>query len=871
MQDGDRSADTGKWSSSVVTSTGTKAEPEPNLVFQFDMRFASRSYRRAICATLMPGWFASATTRFLNVSLQRRREVLGLDAMGFLPAQIQADIVGMFECDCKAVSGVRLLFMRDENEFSTALTGLIDAINTDIAWTREHSRLTELAEHWEGSGHEEGLLLSHVNLAALGKLLEDRPRTAPDPTGSLLEFRDASRAKLEADRDRERRIIGRGFVKPSEQALGEGKIDHALRLAAAGAVLAQDIHFEPSIDTRLSAPALTAIFRNKILVLLQGHESAVHSAEFSPDGGRIVTASDDTTARIWDTESGAEIARLQGHEGYVNTAAFSPDGQRIVTASDDTTARIWDTESGAEIARLQGHESAVHSAQFSPDGGRIVSASFDDTMARVWDATSGTEIAILQGHEAAVQSALFSPDGQRIVTASSDTTARIWDTESGAEIARLQGHEATVQSAQFSPDGQRIVTASSDTTARIWDTESGAEIACLQHHEERAASGWSASMWFSPTARRIVTASDHPDVNLALVWDAESGAEVTRLQGVESTMYAAFSPDGRRIVAASADDTASVWDVESGAEIARLQGHEGYVNAAAFSPDGRRIVTVSDDATARVWDIVRTEIISQPAGIVLAAGLMGGVGRITKQEAQDILMQDAPEDLYAAVVAQFNSADETEEAVKRVAAALRAPRGSHFSLGTLRSEEPDGAKSNEATIMAPENQDAENSPSTISQAQKSHSDMPLLDLSKGEVKCMLKNAKDKGYVTYDDLNDILPTDEVTFEQVEDMMSRLSDMGINVVETEESKAPKSSVIRSSRTDRSRFHNGEVVENRAEVEPLASKELGATTKRRGLAFTFVLVLTLISLAVATAVWQGVLDISQLNSWIQNTLRF
>jgi hypothetical protein len=109
MQDGDRSADTGKWSSSVVTSTGTKAAPEPNLVFQFDTRFASRSYRRAICATLTPGWLASATTRFLNVSLQRRREVLGRDAMTVLPVQIQVDIVGMFACDCKAASGGRLL------------------------------------------------------------------------------------------------------------------------------------------------------------------------------------------------------------------------------------------------------------------------------------------------------------------------------------------------------------------------------------------------------------------------------------------------------------------------------------------------------------------------------------------------------------------------------------------------------------------------------------------------------------------------------------------------------------------------------------------------------------------------------------------
>ncbi len=70
---------------------------------------------------------------------------------------------------------------------------------------------------------------------------------------------------------------------------------------------------------------------------------AVWSAAFSPDGKRIVTASDDKTARIWDAATGKPIGEpLKGHEDTVRSAAFSPDGKRIVTASDDKTARIWD-------------------------------------------------------------------------------------------------------------------------------------------------------------------------------------------------------------------------------------------------------------------------------------------------------------------------------------------------------------------------------------------------------------------------------------------------------------------------------------------------------------------------------------------------
>ena len=73
---------------------------------------------------------------------------------------------------------------------------------------------------------------------------------------------------------------------------------------------------------------------------------AVDSAAFSPDGRRVITGSRDTTARLWDAETGREIAVLQGHTMPVTSAAFSPDGRWVVTGSDDWTARLWDAETG---------------------------------------------------------------------------------------------------------------------------------------------------------------------------------------------------------------------------------------------------------------------------------------------------------------------------------------------------------------------------------------------------------------------------------------------------------------------------------------------------------------------------------------------
>ncbi len=405
------------------------------------------------------------------------------------------------------------------------------------------------------------------------------------------------------------------------------------------------------ISTAENLKAGTAALSLGPIAVLHGHKKLVRWAEFSPDGNRIVTASDDGTARVWDLSkaqilnAGAappslnptRVIQVLKDVGSVFSARFNFDGTRIVTASSDGKAQVWNATTFSQVCELKGHDGPVRSASFDLHGNRVVTAS-DDWTARVWKLTSCSSALVLKGHNAGVRSAAFSPDGSRIVTASDDHTARVWDADSGDSLLVLAGHSDSVYSAQFSSNGRSILTASEDGTTRLWSATPGPPRLALHGHIQKINSAA-----FSLDAKRIITTSDDGNARL---WDAETGRSQTLQSNAGPVASAAFSPSDR-IVTVSNNGTVAVWNVANGIDKLppplRTKSF-GAVSSVAFSRDGSRLVVVSNDvsASASLYDVATGSSLVLPVkGILKVAFSRGGDHIVTGSADGSVNVWDA--------------------------------------------------------------------------------------------------------------------------------------------------------------------------------------------------------------------------------------
>ncbi|MBL9134973.1 MAG: protein kinase [Verrucomicrobiales bacterium] len=249
--------------------------------------------------------------------------------------------------------------------------------------------------------------------------------------------------------------------------------------------------------------------------VIEAHSKRINHVGFVRDGDRLLTASDDHSAAMWDVSTGRMRGERLVHEAPIHWVEMSEDGRWIATAGDSGTVRVWDGGTGKRVAEPKLSSSAVPKVHFSPDGRSVLAGNWDFSnepkAAHLWDTETGKELVPPMYHRDGVVWVQFSPDGRYVATGGEDNLGRVWHASNGQPATPFLRHRGYVLQAAFSPDNRLIATASTDGTARVWDIEDGQPLTPPLPHGNAVL-----RVAFGPTSDELLTVAMDQTVR---VWD----------------------------------------------------------------------------------------------------------------------------------------------------------------------------------------------------------------------------------------------------------------------------------------------------------------------------------------------------------------
>ncbi len=302
----------------------------------------------------------------------------------------------------------------------------------------------------------------------------------------------------------------------------------------------------------------------------------------------------------------------EAHIKSIKILAFSPDSKYLLSASEDSTASVWDVQTGKRLSTFTEHHKVINAAAFSPDGEQVATGG-QDNIIRLWETKTGKEIRTFKGHTSYIIQVAFADKGDRIISGSTDKTIRIWDKIVGKEIKNYKiDRKVSWHSVAFRPDG-KFAILSDENRMRLMSLETGEKIRMYAVKEKSEEIDYIA---FSPNGKKLLSVVDFQGGSLK-VWDVSTALETSSLTysmkgdpHYADVMMATFSADCTKLIGVSNNGHLTIWDLNKNEEAKTFYNQskgfkyqDGSVDyALAASPDGR-LAAVGNGTNIKIWDV----------------------------------------------------------------------------------------------------------------------------------------------------------------------------------------------------------------------------------------------------------------------------
>jgi WD40 repeat protein len=534
-------------------------------------------------------------------------------------------------------------FIRETDNFEEGLAKVKTAIELDLDWLEEHRRLQVRSLEWHRK-KDPSLLLRGRDLRNARHMLATATAKDPVPTDLQKTFIDYSQR---SERNRMITLLVTGFAVIAlavlsflaTQARDEAQVqrdravtaqvEEARQRQIAVTAQAQEASQRQIAVTAQAEEAKQRQIAEENEVLAEAQRSAARAQIYQSRPGELYTSTllAIDSMRREPSDEAEEILRTNirllphpvkqlSQAGKINALGFNQAGSIFVTASADGTACAWQIEKTvSEIFCTPTSPSPVNAVAFSRDGS-LIAMGDQSGLVKVLDPATGSVLHTYQRVkprnstvqlvdvkdqnlsseytplEIPVRKIAFRPlNGGQVAVAYDDGEIPVFNANTGKISAPLYtGHRPNVMG--FSPNGTWLVVGSETGGVSIWNLSSPNEKFPNFLHR-----GGVLALAFSAKDNKVATAGND---NTAVI-NLSIKKELFRIANQTLIRDLAFSPDGSRLVTASADRRIRIWDSSNGVERLAMS-QDGSVTEVVFSSNGKWIATTGDDRTARVWD-----------------------------------------------------------------------------------------------------------------------------------------------------------------------------------------------------------------------------------------------------------------------------